>query len=162
MELAPKLAPKVDPPRGLFTAKVDDKGRLKVPLTIVNYLAALQAKQVFLTSFDRVTAKIYTIPAWESNRAILENLTGEQRQWGKDLLFVANELGEDSELDAGGRFLLPTTLRRLLNMENTQICLEAGDGVINLYTQATIDAKRAKALENLGAKVEFAEGVGLK
>lgn len=152
----------VTPPRGTLTAKVDDKGRLKLPQSLVTYLLGCNAQEVFITSLDRVTAKIYTIPAWEHNREILENLTGEQRQWGKDILFVANDLGEDATLDSQGRLLVPTTLRKLMNLENAQVWLEPGRGVITFYNEAVYTARSERALRNLEQKVEFVEGVGVR
>lgn len=154
--------PVVDPPRGLFPAKVDDKGRLKLPANFIAFLNALQASKVYITSTDRVTAKIYSTDSWSANVRLLENLPGEQRQWGKDILFLADELGEEGSMDGQGRVLLPTSLRRTLGLENSEVWLQAGDGLINIYSQQVMEARRKRALENLQSKVEFAEGVGLK
>jgi MraZ protein len=154
--------PVIDTPRGLFPAKVDDKGRLKLPATFSTFLTALQASKVYITSTDRVTAKIYSMESWASNVKLLENLPGEKRQWGKDILFLADELGEEGSVDGQGRLLLPTNLRRALGLESSEVWLQAGDGLINIYSQQVMEARRQRALENLQAKVEFAEGEGLK
>jgi MraZ protein len=154
--------PIVDPPRGLFPAKVDDKGRLKLPSNFITFLNALQASKVYMTSTDRATAKIYSMDSWSKNVQILENLPGEQRQWGKDILFLADEWGEEGTLDQQNRLLLPTTMRRALELESSEVWLQAGDGLITIYSQAQMEARRKRASENLLTKVEFAEGVGLK
>jgi MraZ protein len=156
------VRPSVMPPRGLFPAKVDDKGRLKLPANFITFLNALQASTVYITSTDRVSAKIYSMESWAANIQILENLPGEQRQWGKDILFLADELGEEGSLDTQGRMLLPTNLRRALGLENSEVWLQAGDGLINIYSKQVMEARRQRALDNLQTKVEFAEGVGLK
>lgn len=148
-------------PRGLWPTKVDDKGRMKVPAEFIWYLAGLQAKQLFVTSLDRTTAKVYTISAWNTNVSLLQS-AGDKKSWGKDLLFLANELGEDTELDGQGRILLPTNLRRLLGLENSQVWLEAYDGVINVYSQAVFEARQKAAMENLAEKLEYMENLGLK
>ncbi|MCC6362441.1 MAG: hypothetical protein IT165_02900 [Bryobacterales bacterium] len=152
----------VDPPRGLYPAKVDEKGRLKLPTNFAGYLAALQATKVFVTSLDQTTAKVYTIPVWNENVNLLQNGGGENRNWGKDILLLANILGADAELDSAGRLLLPTELRRMLGLENAPVWLEAYEGLINIYSQQVFEEKRRRAQENLQAKLQFMEGLGLK
>ena len=162
MDPNPQLTKAVKIPRGILTAKVDDKGRLKLPQALVTYLADLNASEVFVTSLDRVTAKIYTNSVWEHNREVLENLTGEFSQWGKDILFVANDLGEDATIDAQGRILVPTTLRQLMQLENAQVWLEPGKGFITFYNESVYRAKSDRAHKGLDKKVEHAEGVGVR
>lgn len=162
MDQPPQMTKVVRTPRGILTAKVDDRGRLKLPQALVTYLTDLGAQDVFITSLDRVTAKIYTNSVWEHNREILENLTGEYSQWGKDILFVANDLGEDAALDSQGRVLIPTTLRKLMGMENAQVWLETGKGVITFYNEAVYKAKSERAHKDLPRKVEHVEGAGVK
>ena len=145
-----------------MTARVDDSGRLKLPQALVAYLTDLNAQEVFVTSLDRVTAKIYTNSAWEHNREILENLSGEFNQWGKDILFVANDLGKDAKLDSQGRLPLSATLRELMKLDDAPVWLEVGKGVITFYNEAVYRAKGARAQQNLDKKVEHAEGVGVK
>jgi len=136
-------------PRGILTAKVDERGRLKLPQALVTYLTDLGAQDVFITSLDRVTAKIYTNSV-------------EYSQWGKDILFVANDLGEDAALDSQGRLLIPTSLRKLMGMENAQVWLETGKGVITFYNEQVYKAKSERAQHNLEQKVEHVEGSGVK
>lgn len=154
-------APHVDPPRGFFSVKVDDKGRLKLPTDVWEYLKALGTHKVFITSLDNVTGKIYTIPVWNQNVNLLLS-AGQNRQWGKDILTVANMYGQDVEPDVQGRLVLPTELRRSLEMENAQVWLEAFHGFINIYNERTYQERLRKALLNLTEKVEFFEGLGLK
>ena len=162
MDQSPQMTKVVRTPRGILTAKVDERGRLKMPQALVSYLTDLGAQDVYITSLDRVTAKIYTNSVWEHNREILENLTGEHSQWGKDILFVANDLGGDETLDGQGRLLIPAALRKLMGMENAQVWLEAGKGVITFYNEQVYRAKSERAQQNLAAKVEHVEGAGVK
>ncbi|MBI4910302.1 MAG: hypothetical protein HY820_42185 [Acidobacteria bacterium] len=133
---------------------------MKVPSEIASYLTTLQAQQVFVTSLDRNTARVYTIPAWNRNVAILT--AGDKVAWGKDILFLANEMGQDAEIDGQSRILLPSNLRRLLKLESSQVWLEAYDGVINVYSQAEFEKRQTKAMENLADKLAYMENQGLK
>ena len=57
----------IEAPRGFFTARVDEKGRLKLPAEITEYLAALGEQQVFVTTVNGTTARIYPISVWRRN-----------------------------------------------------------------------------------------------
>ncbi|MBI3679482.1 MAG: hypothetical protein HY235_03715 [Acidobacteria bacterium] len=161
MEQSVNPAPNVDPPLGFWPAKVDDKGRLKLPVNFASYLTALQATKVFITTLDKVTGKIYTIPTWNGNVKLLD-APGPKRQWGKDLVTVANKYGADGELDANGRLVLPTEMRRTLGLENSQVWLSAGDGVITIREQKVHEAVCSSAEQNLAEKVGHFEETGLK
>lgn len=152
----------VDPPRGLWGAKVDDKGRLKLPANFAQYLTALQAEKVFITSMDESTGKIYTIPVWNENVKLLESGSGEQRAWGKQLLFRANHNGADAELDQQGRLLLPSEMRRKLGFENAQVYLEAYDGLFNIYSQKVHDEMMRLSDEDRHTKLAHFEEKGLR
>ena len=60
MEEQPQTTP-VEPPRGFFSAHVDDKGRLKLPVDLQQYLTAIGDEKLFVTSVDDRIARIYPI-----------------------------------------------------------------------------------------------------
>jgi len=45
----------------MYPARVDDKGRLKLPVGFQQYFAGLQEKKLFVTSLDRRIGQIYSI-----------------------------------------------------------------------------------------------------
>ena len=150
----------VDPPRGTYPARVDDKGRLKLPAAFLEYLGALEQTKVFITTLDELTCKIYTIPAWNASTKLLRE--GPDKGKSKALEFLATHWGQDSELDPQGRFLLPTELRRALKMENAPVRMDAGDGVITVYSEEVYTQRLAKAREELAAKVEYMDSLGMR
>ncbi len=150
----------VDPPRGTYPARVDDKGRLKFPAAFLEYLGGLEAKKVFVTTLDELTCKIYTIPAWNASTKMLRE--GPDKSKGKALEFLATHWGQDSELDPQGRVLLPTDLRRALKMENAPVRMEAKDGIINVYSEDVYNQRLAKAREDLEAKIEYMDSLGIQ
>jgi MraZ protein len=117
----------------MYTAKVDDKGRLKLPAVFLEYLQSLGASKAFITTIDMTTCKIYTISAWNANLQRMEEM--DDRDLAEDYMDVASHWGQDSELDPQGRLMLPTNLRRQLDMENAQVCLKAKDGVIDVVNE---------------------------
>src|SRR5579885_3631556 len=65
----------VESPRGIYQARVDEKGRLKLPVDMQQLLNASGEQKVFITSLDEVTARIYPIAVWRKNEMILAEAT---------------------------------------------------------------------------------------
>ena len=124
---AQSVAPIIEPPLGMFNGRIDDKGRLKLPVLFAEYLASLPDKRLFVTSMDRRTAQIYPIATWRANQKLL-NEQRENRAAAKRLLFTANDLGGDSELKDQGRVTFNPELRRKLDLDSQGLRLywEAG------------------------------------
>lgn len=57
----------IEPPHSIIQARVDDKGRLKLPAEFWEYLKQLGVEKVFITTVDLQLARIYPIPVWKSN-----------------------------------------------------------------------------------------------
>ena len=151
----------VESPRGIYQARVDEKGRLKLPVDMQQLLNASGEQKVFITSLDEVTARIYPIAVWRKNEMILAEAT-EDPETAEDIAFLANDLGADSEVDGQGRVLLPTELRRLLHLEGEQVWLECYQGGINIYNKDVYEARKARARENRAAKLSAFRKLGLR
>ena len=85
----------------MYAAKMDDKGRVKLPTDFQTYLAALNQK-FFVTSLDRRIARLYPIPLWRETKKKLEE-ENEHTEEAENLLFTALELGSEAEMDSQGR-----------------------------------------------------------
>lgn len=141
MEDVVQPGPDVEHPRGIYTARVDDKGRLKLPADFLQYLTDVGSTKVFVTSFDERIARIYPIPLWKD---IEKGLNARGRN-GKMMLFTANDLGGDAELDPQGRLLIPAELRRALKVENDQVRLQYEKGAIHFFSSAVYEERRRAA-----------------
>ncbi|MEJ7609181.1 MAG: MraZ N-terminal domain-containing protein, partial [Bryobacteraceae bacterium] len=75
-------------PRGMFSSRVDEKGRLKLPVDVQRYLEATKSSQVYITSFEGQIARIYSIEEWERAEALLES-SSEDAVDGEDLYYKA-------------------------------------------------------------------------
>lgn len=151
----------VEPPRGTHQARVDDKGRLKLPAIFQKYLTELGESTVFITTLDAVTARIYPISVWKQNEMLFE-AASEDPDGAADVAFVANDFGADSEVDGQGRVLVPTELRRTLGLENQPVWLDCYKGRINIYSKDVYEQRRARAMEDLAGKLKAMERRGLK
>lgn len=151
----------VEAPLGIFQAKCDDKGRLKLPSKFFEYLKALGAEKVFITTVDMKLARIYTPSGWERNRVFFEN-AGEETESAQDVAYIANFYGGESEIDGQGRVLVPTELRRALEIEAQPVWLDHYNGHINVFGRKIHEERMHRALVNLGDKVKTLEKKGLK
>jgi MraZ protein len=140
-----KLAP-VEPPLGAYSAHVDEKGRLKVPVTFKEYLESLEDPRLFVTTTDKRIAKLYPISLWKENLKKLSELALENPLLAKSMSITARHYGEDGRLDTGGRVMLPTNLRRLLSLEGQEVWMDATpEGCINVYSKAEYESQLGNA-----------------
>ena len=161
--MEPELnAAPVEPPRGTYDARVDDKGRLKLPVKFQQFLISFGEQRVFITSLDIRTARIYPISVWKQNEKLLGEQFSDDPAKAEDIAFIANEMGEDSELDSQGRVLLPTNLRRSLKLESQPVWLECYQGGINIYGKEVYEERQQRARENLAEKLKAAKQKGLR
>lgn len=96
--------------RGSASAKIDDKGRLKMPTHFRRQLEERYGPELFITSVDGVSAVIYPMPVWEEREAALAALPSTDRARQRYLERV-NYFGQEATLDNQGRVVLPSLLR---------------------------------------------------
>jgi MraZ protein len=150
-----------EPPRGIYPARVDEKGRLKLPAVFQQYLTDLGEKRVFVTSLDIRIARIYPISVWKENEILFDTAT-EDPEAAEDVKFIANDLGADSEIDGQGRVLVPQELRRMLTLENQPVWIECQKGRMNVYGKEVYEDRKRRAYENAADKLRALEKKGLK
>lgn len=99
--------------RGSAPARIDDKGRLKIPTAFRSIQQ--QGPDVFVTSLTGESVRIYPMSAWlDIERRLLE-MPGSHPARLKFLDRV-NYYGQTSELDAQGRIVIPAHLRESASM----------------------------------------------
>jgi MraZ protein len=151
----------VEPPHSIAQARVDDKGRLKLPSEFLEYLKKLGVDNVFITTLDMEQGRIYPISVWKSNENLFAN-AGDLAENAEDVAYIAKYYGGDSGIDAQGRILLPTELRRKLNAESQPVWLDVYNGRINFVTKNVHEARLHRAQANLPEKVKSLDKKGLK
>jgi MraZ protein len=101
--------------RGNCPAKVDEKGRLKVPAVFLEELKEY-GTQFYITSVTGESARIYPMKVW----AELEDKLAKQpasSQAKRKFLLRTSYFGQTVELDGQGRLLLPAVLRETAAMK---------------------------------------------
>lgn len=101
--------------RGNAPARIDDKGRLKVPNTFRSLLDGKYGPALFLTSLSGEFVRIYPMPVWLD---IEERLAAMPSSNPSRLRFLdrVNYFGQVSELDRQGRVIIPPRLRESATM----------------------------------------------
>jgi transcriptional regulator MraZ len=96
--------------RGSHEAKIDDKGRLKVPSAFKALMDAANVTQFFVTSTNGKWAEIWPLPEWEKVEQRLAKVSALDDAV-EEFLTVVNFYGQQVEMDNQGRLLLPQVLR---------------------------------------------------
>jgi MraZ protein len=151
----------VEPPHSIAQARVDDKGRLKLPSEFLEYLKKLGVDKVFITTLDRQLARIYPISVWKANENLFAD-AGDLAETAEDVAYIAKVYGGDSEIDAQGRVLMPAALRRVIEIESQPVYLDCYNGRINVASKAVHEERLNRATANLPEKVKTLEKKGLK
>ena len=98
--------------RGNYTARIDEKGRLKIPTAFRRYIEdKYAAKEVYITSLIGDCARIYPLPEWEAieqRLALLPSMDPARRNF----LDRTNYYGQQALVDGQGRVLIHLLLRR--------------------------------------------------
>jgi MraZ protein len=96
--------------RGSAPARIDDKGRLKVPTSFRTVIQDQQGPDVFVTSLTGECVRIYPISVWLEIERKLSNIPDNHPARLKFLDRV-NYYGQTSELDGQGRIVISAHLR---------------------------------------------------
>lgn len=150
----------VEPPRGMYPARLDDKGRCKLPTTFQQYFAALREKKLFVTSLDRRTAQIYPMAVWRQNEKFFDTYRDAPGIL-RNVAFNAADLGAESEMDGQGRILFPPELRRELGIEDQPVKLFAYRGRIEVLSEQIYEERKKEAAQTAAEDVAKLEAAGL-
>jgi MraZ protein len=101
--------------RGSAPAKIDDKGRLKVPTDFRRYVEERYGPELFVTSVLGDSALLYPLPVWEELESRLLAMPSTDRTRTRFLERVSY-FGQQTRLDVQGRILVPQILRESAGM----------------------------------------------
>ena len=101
--------------RGNAPARIDDKGRLKVPNTFKSLLESKYGRELFLTSVTGEYVRIYPMPVWLEVEEKLGRMPSTHPSRLRYLDRV-NYFGQTAELDTQGRVIIPYRLRDTATM----------------------------------------------
>ena len=116
--------------RGNYAAKIDDKGRLKIPNAFRALIEKTHGAELFVTSLTGESVRLYPMPVW---LALEEKLARTPSTLPARTKFLdrVNYFGQTAEIDAQGRVVIHQRLRESAGM--------AGDvDVFGLYDRLEV------------------------
>lgn len=139
---------------GHAPAKVDEKGRIKVPNDFRRLIDDKYGADFFITSTDGEKGAIYPLPVWREFLSRLDRVPSTSVAKQK-MLERVNYYGHPATIDAQGRLLIPAILRNVAGLNGDVVVLGNGDHLVvwneeriqKRMTDAPITADDMKELE---------------
>jgi len=150
-----------EPPLGIFKARCEEKGRLKLPADFFEYFKKAGVQKVFITTVDLKQCRVYAKDVWLRNKSILEK-GGEHAKLAQDVALIADLYGAESDVDAQGRILIPQELRKELEIEGQPVWIQFFNEHIKVVGEKIHKERLQNALAGLQGKVEELEKDGFK
>ena len=97
--------------RGNYSAKIDGKGRLKIPNAFRALVQDQHGAALYVTSLTGEYVRIYPLPEWESieqRLSLLPSMDPARRRF----LDRTNYFGQQATIDGQGRLLIHPLLRK--------------------------------------------------
>jgi MraZ protein len=101
--------------RGNSPAKIDDRGRLKIPNGFRSLIEDEHGRDLFVTSLHGDSVRIYPMPIWVDVEKKLAQIPSTHPSRLKFLDRV-NFFGQVTEIDSQGRVVIPPRLRESASM----------------------------------------------
>jgi len=124
--------------RGSADAKIDDKGRLKIPSKFRSTLLEEFGPRVFLTSYGSPSVRVFPLKEWLKVEEVLHG-----SGWGDDprvvqFLRTVDLFGDEQELDPQGRILVPARLRKHAQMDGDVVILGHPTRQLEVWNEALL------------------------
>jgi MraZ protein len=126
--------------RGNYPAKVDEKGRLKIPASFLEELKG-EGNQFYITSPTGDTVRIYPLTVWKGIEEKLAKLPSSNQHKRKFMMHTSY-YGQVVELDGQGRVLVPSQLREKAQAKGDVAVLGALD-----YLEVINDTRALEQME---------------
>ena len=139
--------------RGNSPAKVDEKGRLKIPAYFLDALKEF-GNQFYITSPNGESARVYPMKVWSEIEDKLANTPNSAEK--RAFLMRTSYFGQVAEMDAQGRVLLPAVLREAAALTGDVAVL----GNLN-YLVVMNDARAVEQIKNERFTEEQEDALGL-
>lgn len=111
---------------GHAPAKVDEKGRLKIPTGFRSLIDEKWGPDCFITSMDGEKAILYPLAVWQEFEARLAKMPSTSQAKIKLTERLAY-YGHLASMDAQGRVLVPAILRKVAGIEDEVVVLGNND-----------------------------------
>ena len=125
--------------RGNYAAKIDDKGRLKIPNAFRSIIEAQHGSDLFVTSLTGNSVTVYPMPIWVALEAKLAQVPSTHPSRLKYFDRV-HYFGQVAEIDSQGRVVIHQRLREAAEMAG-EVDVFGQYDVLNVWNHERFVAK---------------------
>jgi MraZ protein len=146
---------------GNHPCRLDEKGRMKLPVEVVNHFSVEADKRIFVTSVVPGRASFYPMRVWQEKLRMLQTVTVNVEA-AQRIERYANLNGGVTEMDSLGRVLIPIKLRQKFGLEDEPLVLIPSGERIDIYRASELDAVTAGDEAELEHSITLMQGHGLR
>ena len=135
--------------------RLDDRGRLKIPARYLSILEEQYGREIYITSLNGDHVLLYPLPVWEKIEQNIEKMkvrAPEVEEYVSRTSFWGNE----SEVDARGRVLIPPELRKESRLDD-DVCVVGNIDYMVLWNEAMFREKSMSGQFNDGKLQKVSE-----
>ncbi|HXU46564.1 MAG TPA: division/cell wall cluster transcriptional repressor MraZ, partial [Thermoanaerobaculia bacterium] len=115
--------------RGSSPARIDEKGRLKVPTDFRRFVEERYGRELYVTSILGDCARLYPLPVWEEIEGKLQAMPSADPAKQR-YLERTGYYGQQVRLDDQGRLVIPQILRESAGMNGDVVVMAQIDHLI--------------------------------
>jgi MraZ protein len=125
--------------RGNSPAKVDDKGRLKIPTLFRRHIEEKYGRECFVTSFSGEFVRVYPMPVWEEMEKKIFAVPSMHPAVARLRNFV-NYFGQAATMDDQGRVLIQPLLRERSGV-NGEVAVLGNQTCLDVWNREKFESK---------------------
>jgi MraZ protein len=142
--------------RGNHPTRVDEKGRLKLPVDHRRTVDKLYGNDFFITSRDGKVVEIWPMKEWERIETELADLPASAAK--KKFIETTNYYGQVVEFDGQGRLLVPQILREDSEMASVDVAVVG----MQKYLAVNLDSRHRERMKADPVTDADVEQIGIK
>jgi MraZ protein len=124
--------------RGNSPAKVDDKGRIKVPTAFRRFIEEQYGRECFVTSHTGESVRVYPMPVWIGLEKKIQALPSMHPTVTRLLNFV-NYYGQTATIDDQGRLLIHPLARERCGI-NGEVAVLGSQNCLDIWNREKFEA----------------------
>jgi MraZ protein len=136
--------------RGTHEAKIDEKGRLKVPVDFMKLAVEKNYGPIFfITSRDGKVTELWPMQEWEieeAKKAALPEDDAAKIAWMR----IVNYFGGVVEIDKQDRLMLPRKIRERFSLVNAEVVVTGQQKFLTVQTESEADREIESILAPAG------------
>ena len=126
--------------RGNHPAKIDDKGRLKLPAAFKQLVDLAGVTQFYVTSVEGDSAQVWPLPAWEKREQQLAGAS-EMDEAVQKYLSMTSYYGQQVEMDSQARILVPQILRNAASLDDQETVVIGMGQFVEVHNRKNFEAR---------------------